>query len=54
MWGDSDEYTISADKPDLEEVEIIAKHFEASAPIKGGDFAHSNPKQLKRLQYFHG
>lgn len=41
MWGDSDSYTITAHKPDLEELEIIAKHFEASKSIKGGDFAHN-------------
>lgn len=41
MWGDSSEYTVDANEPNLPQLEILAKHFEASAPIKGGDFAHN-------------
>ncbi|KZZ74086.1 hypothetical protein A3766_19040 [Oleiphilus sp. HI0132] len=41
MWGDSDEYTVDANEPNIPQLEVLAKHFEASAPIKGGDFAHN-------------
>jgi hypothetical protein len=41
MYSDSGQYEISATEADLEQLEEIAKHFEASAPIRGGDIKHN-------------
>ena len=36
-YGDSSVYDVSGPGEAQEEIELIAKHFESSSPIKGGD-----------------
>jgi hypothetical protein len=40
-YGDSSDYDVTAPEPNLGALDLLAEHFEKSAPIKGGDSGHN-------------
>lgn len=48
-YGDNVTFDVNAPLPDLQELEIIANHFERSEPVTGGDFGWHAFKLLRHF-----